>query len=143
MSEFVNKVIQVAYHRNGVSGVGFHAVVFEHGRRLCSKCGDDADGWQNGRGEKTCGNNCGPQPVRDETQRMLGIVFDRDDNRDCHVAVLDIDKLANPEIGVAFGENSWRGDQFAGELRRAIAEHDSDGSIKVGPFAIPTQRVRP
>lgn len=26
----ISRIIQVAYHRNGVSGVGFHAVIFEH-----------------------------------------------------------------------------------------------------------------
>lgn len=47
--------------------------------------------------------------------RMLGVVFETDH----HVAVFNLDKLA---LGnVAFGINSWRGDQYEPHLRRAIA----------------------
>lgn len=50
--------------------------------------------------------------------RMLGIVFDEK----FHVAVFNLDKLALGNI--AFGENSWRGDQYEPHLREAIAEHE-------------------
>lgn len=52
-----------------------------------------------------------------EAGRMLGIVFDGQH----HVAVLNLDKLALGNI--AFGENSWRGDQYEPHLRKAIVEH--------------------
>jgi hypothetical protein len=50
-----------------------------------------------------------------EAGRMLGIVFDERH----HVAVFNLDKLALGNI--AFGENSWRGDQYELHLRKAIA----------------------
>ena len=49
--------------------------------------------------------------------RKLGIVFEAAH----HVAVFDLAKLAAGDI--AFGSNSWRGDQFEPRLRRLIAEH--------------------
>ena len=48
---------------------------------------------------------------------FLGIVFDEPE----HVAVLNVDYLAGA-AGVAFSENSWRGDVYEPELRKAIAE---------------------
>ena len=49
--------------------------------------------------------------------RMLGIVFQQEH----HVAVFNLDKLA---IGnIAFGVNSWRGDQYEPHLRKAIIDH--------------------
>jgi hypothetical protein len=53
-----------------------------------------------------------------EATRKLGIVFDSPD----HVAVFDTAKLAAGDI--AFGSNSWRGDQYESGLRLAI-EHFS------------------
>ena len=50
--------------------------------------------------------------------RMLGVVFQHEH----HVAVFNLDKLALGNI--AFGENSWRGDQYEPHLRKAIAEHE-------------------
>ena len=49
-------------------------------------------------------------------RRMVGIVLDGAGQ----VAVLDVDMLAAGDI--AFGSNSWRGDEFEGALRKAIAE---------------------
>lgn len=46
---------------------------------------------------------------------MLGIVFEEP----YHVAVLDVDKLAQGDI--AFMSNSWRGDVFEPHLREGIA----------------------
>jgi len=37
-----------------------------------------------------------------------------------HCAVLDVDKLAQGDI--AFGSNSWRGDQYEPHLRKAIVK---------------------
>jgi hypothetical protein len=53
--------------------------------------------------------------------RMLGIVFDLAH----HVAVFNLDKLALGNI--AFGVNSWRGDRYEPQLRKAI-QHDPDHS---------------
>lgn len=50
--------------------------------------------------------------------RMLGIVF----GERYHVAVFNLDKLAVGNI--AFGVNSWRGDQYEPHLRGAIADHE-------------------
>jgi len=49
-----------------------------------------------------------------ENHRKVGIVFDEPG----HVAVLDIAKLAAGDI--AFGSNSWRGDNYEPHLRDAI-----------------------
>jgi len=48
--------------------------------------------------------------------RKIAIVFDAPD----HCAVLDVDKLAAGDI--AFGSNSWRGDDYEPYLRQAIEE---------------------
>lgn len=50
--------------------------------------------------------------------RMLGIVFEQK----YHVAVFNLDKLAQGDI--AFGSNSWRGDQYEPYLRKAVAKHE-------------------
>jgi hypothetical protein len=52
--------------------------------------------------------------------RMLGIVFQTEH----HVAVFNLDKLALGNI--AFGVNSWRGDQYEPHLRNAISKHESE-----------------
>jgi hypothetical protein len=46
--------------------------------------------------------------------RKVGIIFEAPD----HCAVLDIAKLAVGDI--AFGSNSWRGDEYEPHLRKAI-----------------------
>jgi hypothetical protein len=51
---------------------------------------------------------------------MLGIVFDQE----AHCAVLDITKLANGDI--AFGSNSFRGDDYEPALRDAIRQEQPD-----------------
>ena len=51
--------------------------------------------------------------------RKLGIVFEAA----YYVAVFDLAKLAAEDI--AFGSNSWRGDQFEPKLRAMIAQHDT------------------
>jgi hypothetical protein len=52
--------------------------------------------------------------------RMLGVVF----QQQYHVAVLNLDKLALGNI--AFGENSWRGDQYEPHLRKVIATSEAE-----------------
>jgi hypothetical protein len=46
--------------------------------------------------------------------RKVGIVFEEE----AHCAVLDIAKLAAGDV--AFGNNSWRADEYEPHLRRAI-----------------------
>lgn len=96
----ITEVHQAEYHRNGVSGMPFYAVVFDS---------VDEDG---------------------VTRRMLGIQFTDDLDPDSihlvdglvnpHTAILDIGLLA--EAGVTFGVNSWRGDRYTGPLVAAIRE---------------------
>jgi len=50
--------------------------------------------------------------------RKVGIVFDEPH----YCAVLDVPKLAAADI--AFGSNSWRGDDYEPYLRYAIADDD-------------------
>lgn len=86
------QIEQVEYHRNGIGGESFFAVLFR-----------DAD---------------------EGGTRKLAISF-RDDPKDEYgwsaprVAVIDLERIA--EHGVTFGPNSWRGDRYAGEIRKAIA----------------------
>ena len=95
-------VTQLAYHRNGICGNGFYAILF-----------DDAE--------------FGP---------MVATLFDEPGN----CAVLQVPMLSEPDKGVAFGVNSWRGDHYEGLLREAVKTTESDGSLRVGPFAIPVER---
>jgi hypothetical protein len=81
------RILNIAYHRNGVGGAPFHVIVFRDSEH--------------------------------KTSLKLSIVFDEP----WHTAVLDINKLAERDI--AFGSNSWRGDQYEPALRKAIAEHQS------------------
>lgn len=81
----MKKIINVAHHRNGVSGNPFYVVTFRDGR-----------------------------------QKMLGIVFEEQQGT---VAVFDSELLSQGVI--AFGENSWRGDDYETFLR-AAAKHCDD-----------------
>jgi hypothetical protein len=77
------KIIDIAHHRNGVSGAPFDVVLFkERGR----------DG-----------------------SRKVAILFEEQS----HCAVLDVAKLAEGDI--AFGSNSWRGDDYEPDLKDAIS----------------------
>lgn len=51
-----------------------------------------------------------------EDTNMVAIVF----TEPAHVAVLCMDQLP----GVAFGSNSWRGDCYEEDLRKAVEEYD-------------------
>jgi hypothetical protein len=55
--------------------------------------------------------------------RKVGIVFDEPN----YCAVLDIDLLAAGNI--AFGINSWRGDDYEPHLRKAIQQQDAKGAL--------------
>jgi hypothetical protein len=81
-------VLNIDYHRNGIAGAPFHAIVF-----------------------KDQGT---------ESSVKLAIVFDQP----WHKAVLDIAKLADRDI--EFGSNSWRGDQYEAQVRKAIAKHQAE-----------------
>jgi hypothetical protein len=83
------KIIDVAFHRNGICGAPFHVVLFD-------------DRGNDGR-------------------RMMAIVFDER----AHCAVLDIALLHAGDI--AFGSNSFRGDNYEPYLRLAIKEHQTKG----------------
>jgi len=54
--------------------------------------------------------------IDDNESRKLAILFDAPD----HCAVLDIAKLSGGDI--AFGSNSYRGDCYEPDLRRALAK---------------------
>lgn len=53
----------------------------------------------------------------DGESRKVGILFEHE----ARCAVLDVAKLHAGDI--AFGSNSWRGDYFEPDLRRAVARH--------------------
>lgn len=55
--------------------------------------------------------------IDDENTRKVAVIFDHPQ----HCAVLDVGKLAEGRI--AFGINSYRGDQFESALRKAINSH--------------------
>ena len=64
---------------------------------------------------------------RFENEEMLAIVFE--EPGEC--AVLSIPKLSEP-AGVAFGRNSWRGDHFETDVRRAIADWETEQTLSFG-----------
>lgn len=55
----------------------------------------------------------------DDQGRKVAIVFDEPD----YCAVLDVQMLAAGDI--AFGSNSWRGDEYERHLRKAIKQYQS------------------
>lgn len=146
--KLIDRIVQVSFHRNGVGGAGFHAVLFETTDKRCSKCkGHDSYGWESTPGIVLACPNCqkpgaGERLTAEQwewdvtTTLMVASVFDEPG----HVAVFAVGKLSEPDVGVAFGENSYRGDRYEPELRAAIAIRDSDGSVRVGPFGLPTKR---
>lgn len=58
----------------------------------------------------------------EKDSRKVAIVFDEPH----HCAVLDVAKLATRDI--AFGSNSWRGDNYEPYLRVAIEKHQLKGA---------------
>lgn len=63
---------------------------------------------------------------------MLGIVFDKPG----HCAVIQINQPG--DFTVKFGKNSWRGENYEPSLRDAIKKMESSGSVRVGPFGLPS-----
>lgn len=91
------------YHRNGVSGAGFWAVLFKS--REVYKGMRDPDRWRN----------------------MVGVLFDSDEvTHPKACAILDRDDLAKGIV--KFGVNSWRGDRYVEGLRFFVAAVASDGA---------------
>ena len=88
------QVEAVAYHRNGVSGEGFHVV--------CFRWAEDGD----------------------ESRPMVAVLFGAERERPaCRVAVLDREMTRAANVAFAAG-NSWRGDHFADALWAAVDAHD-------------------
>lgn len=116
--KLIRSVDEVSWHRNGVGGAGFYAVLFRA----------DVPATKNEEARIFA------ITARDkiEDARWLGILFDEPG----HCAVICLDLLE--KCRVRFGANSWRGDIFEPELRQAIEEIPSSGSVRVGPFGLPT-----
>jgi hypothetical protein len=114
----VKTVEQVSWHRNGVAGVGFYAVLFRVDVDAVTPA--EAAKWLIKSSDAEVG------------ALFLGIVFDEPG----YCAVINLDRVN--EDGVTFGSNSWRGDRYEPELRAAIKGMESAGSVRVGPFGIPT-----
>lgn len=64
------------------------------------------------------GNSFNVLKFRDGNRNMIGVVFQEHGN----IAVFDFDMLAKGNI--AFGENSWRGDEYEHALRKMIQEEE-------------------
>ncbi len=97
------KIESIAFHRNGICGAGFYAVLF----------------------------------TDPEQGLMYAALFDEPG----HCAVVNVVLLAKGNV--AFGENSWRGDQYESALRPLVAAFEkSQGLGRVGPFsAIPESAI--
>lgn len=97
----VKKIEEIAWHRNGVSGEGFHVIRFI------------AEVEENSQEEAKIWGGPAEEPVKDA--HWLAILFDAPGQ--CAVICLDL----IPTRGVKFaGGNSWRGDHYEPELRQAI-----------------------
>jgi len=75
----------------------------------------------------------GLDAVGKKDANWLGILFDTPG--ECAVICLDLLETCGVKFG---GGNSWRGDAFETELREAIKNMQSSGSVRVGPFGLPT-----
>jgi hypothetical protein len=91
------KIEEIAYHRNGVSGAGFYVVKFidPDVTKPKTRLIDQMNQIEGAQG------------------KMLAVVFDEP----YHVAIFDRGLLAQDVI--AFGANSWRGDFYEADLRKA------------------------
>jgi hypothetical protein len=92
----ITRVIDTAYHRNGISGTPFQVVVFDE--------------------EEEVGLGFGKVASRE--RRMVAIRFYQNEQYggDGCTAVFKLDQLAAGDI--AFGSNSWRGDSYEDALRK-------------------------
>jgi hypothetical protein len=91
------EIKQVQWHRNGIAGAGFYALLF---RDL------------------------------DQEADMVATLFDAPGA----CAVLRVPDLSDPDKGVTFGTNSWRGDYYEADLREAAETWGGTG--RVGPFSM-------
>lgn len=66
--------------------------------------------------------------VSGSVENFIATVFDAPG----HCAVLSLDRMN--KSGVAFGENSWRGDEIEDRLRQAIEARSEIN--RVGPFSV-------
>lgn len=80
------EIIEIDFHRNGVSGESFYAVLFKY---------------KANKGEET----------------FLASVFEESG----YCSVISLDRIE--KYGIRFGNNSWRGDHFETDLRKAIEEY--------------------
>lgn len=106
------EVEEIAYHRNGISGNGFHVVLFTQTH--------EGTGWR-------------PRTLvrLPKCNRMMGVIFTNestDHKTTGYCAIFDRDKIS--QNVVAFGNNSWRGDQYEAILREAILEKQKDEDKK-------------
>jgi len=98
MPSYVKRIVDASFHRNGICGEGFWAILFED----------------------------------DEGHMKFAAMFDEP----MYCAVVQVDKLAAGDI--AFGSNSYRGDNFDVELRPLLETWlEKNQSNRLGPFAIP------
>lgn len=101
---------KVDYHRNGVSGEGFHTILFDM-----------------------------PVKDTDEKIEMIGFVFTEENEGKGYTAqcygVLAVNRLA--EGNARFFDNSWRGDHFIVELLDAINAWEKSGRPR---YARPAKR---
>lgn len=119
MSNLVNEVLEVSWHRNGIAGRGFYAVRFT------------SDIEPVGERESAMWNL--PETHGQQSAKFLAILTDSPG--ECYVICTDLLETC----GVKFaGGNSWRGDHYEPELRQAIATMQSSGSVRVGPFGFPS-----
>lgn len=100
----IQTIHQIEYHRNGISGEGFYAVTFT----------DDTNG-------EFLAVVFPPDPIQNGD--MAGEpdwgLYERGDWDNPRVALFEVEQLPN----VTFGQNSWRGDNYAADLYAAIKEH--------------------
>ncbi len=101
----ITKVGGIHRHRNGKNGSPFDVVTFRYSDPPVKPKPGDTPGK-------------GPKPA--EPRQMVAVVFDEPG----HIAVFDATMLG--EGKVAFGDNSWRGDQFEQPLRAAIEKQHKD-----------------
>ena len=90
------KIIQIVYHRNGIMGEGFYAVLFEEPEFTVVEDG------------------------KKRPERFLASVF-RGPGR---ISVFSVDRLN--DHGVTFGINSWRGDHYEHGLRNALDQRAAE-----------------
>lgn len=118
--KLINRIEEVAFHRNGIAGEGFYAVRFTADIEPVSRQESNIWGMPESSGQRDA--------------RFLAILFDGPGQ--CAVVCLDLME----SCGVKFaGGNSWRGDQYEPELRKAIETQQTSGGVRVGPFCVPTE----